>query len=36
MIIGGLWFGEAKPNMRVFLKPIITELATFEQEDIMV
>ena len=36
MIIGGLWFGEEKPNMRVFLKPIITELATLEREGIVV
>ena len=28
MIIGGLWFGEEKPNMRVFLKPIIAEPAS--------
>ena len=36
MIIGGLWFGEEKPNMRVFLKPIIAELATLERDGIEV
>ena len=36
MIIGGLWFGEEKPNMHVFLKPIIAELATLERDGIEV
>lgn len=36
MIIGGLWFGEQKPNMRVFLKPIIAELVTLERDGIQV
>ena len=36
MIIGGLWFGQEKPNMRVFLKPIIAELATLERDGIEV
>ena len=36
IIIGGLWFGEVKPNMHVFLKPIIAELATLERDGIEV
>ena len=36
MIIGGLWFGEEKPNMCVFLKPIVTELASLGRDSIMV
>ena len=36
IIIGGLWFGEEKPNMHVFLKPIIAELAVLEKDGIEV
>ena len=36
IIIGGLWFGEEKPNMHVYLKPIIGELAMLEQHGIEV
>jgi len=36
IIIGGLWFGEEKPNMHVYLKPIINELATLERDGIEV
>ena len=36
MIIGGLWFVEEKPNMCVFLKPIVTELVTLERDSIAV
>jgi len=25
-IIAGLWFGESKPNMNAYLKPIVKEL----------
>ena len=35
-IIGGLWFGEEKPNMHVFLKPIETELLKLEKVGIEV
>lgn len=35
-IIGGLWFGEEKPNMHVFLKPIVTELLELEKVGIEV
>jgi len=36
MIISGLWFGEAKSNMNVFLKPIIAELMALENHGVEV
>ena len=30
VLLGSLWFGEAKPNMHVFLLPIIKVLQRFE------
>ena len=36
MIIAGLWFGEAKPKMDVFLKPIFTELVDLERNGVKV
>ena len=36
MIIGGLWFGEEKPNTHNFLKPIVTELLQLERNGIEV
>ena len=36
IIIGGLWFGEEKPNMHVYLKPIIGELVALERHGIEV
>jgi len=30
------WFGESKPSMRIFLKPIISELKTLEKFGILV
>jgi len=35
-IIFGLWFGEAKPNLNVFLKPIIAELMALENHGVEV
>ena len=35
-IFAGLWFGETKPNMSVFLKPIVTELIKLESYGIIV
>jgi len=32
VILAGLWFGESKPNMTVFLKPAFTELMKLEQD----
>ena len=34
MIISGLWFGESKPNMNVFLQPIFTELIDLESNGV--
>ena len=36
MIISGLWFGESKPNMNVFLQPIFTELTDLESNGVEV
>ena len=36
MIISGLWFGESKPNMNVFLQPIFTELIDLESSGVEV
>jgi len=36
MIIFGLWFGENKPNMNIFLLPIFRELLTLERKGIEV
>ena len=36
VILAGLWFGETKPNMTIFLKPIFSELRTLETEGIQV
>ena len=36
MIIAGLWFGENKPNMNIFLKSIMTELVALERNGIEV
>ena len=36
IIIAGLWFGENKPNMNIFLKPIMTELLALEHNGIEV
>ena len=30
VLLGGLWFGDAKPNMHVFLQPIINVLQRLE------
>ena len=30
-ILGGLWFGEAKPNMSTFFKPIFSDLTKLER-----
>ena len=35
-VIGGLWFGEEKPNMHVFLKPIAAEHFRLETVEIEV
>ena len=35
-IFAGLWFGETKPNMSIFLKPVITELIKLESHGIIV
>ena len=35
-IFAGLWFGETKPNMSLFLKPVITELIKLESHGIIV
>jgi len=35
-IIDGLWFGEEKPSMHVFLKPIAAELLRLEKVGIEV
>jgi len=35
-IIGGLWLGEEKPNMHVFLKPIAAKLFKLEKDGIEV
>ena len=31
LILGGLWFGETKPNMATFLKPIFSDLRILER-----
>jgi len=31
LILGGLWFGETKPNMAAFLKPIFCDLKILEK-----
>jgi len=36
MIIAGLWFGERKPSMNIYLKPIIKELMILEQHGVEV
>jgi len=36
VILAGLWFGELKPNMTVFLKPVFNELMKLEQHGIEV
>ena len=36
VLLGGLWFGYSKPNMRVFLRPIIKVLSGFELHGILV
>ena len=34
VILAGLWFSKTKPNMTIFLKPILSELRTLETEGI--
>ena len=36
VILAGLWFGELKPNMSIFLKPVFNELMKLEQHGIEV
>ena len=36
MIIAGLWFGESKSNMNIYLKPIVKELMVLEQHGVEV
>ena len=36
VILAGLWFGETKPNMTIFLKPIFSELRILETKGIQV
>ena len=36
MIIAGLWFGESKPSMNIYLKLIIKELMILEQHGVEV
>ena len=33
-VLAGLWFGEEKPNMSFYLKPIVEELITLENHGI--
>ena len=35
-ILAGLWFGEAKPNMGIYLKTIVKELITLENPGIVI
>jgi len=36
MIISVIWFGESKPNINVYLKPIVKELIALEQHGVEV
>lgn len=35
-ILGGLWFGEAKPNMGIYLKAMVKELMQLENQGIVI
>ena len=35
-ILAGLWFGEVKPNVNIYFKPIVEELIILEKQGIEV